>query len=200
MAMVAVANQDIIGCAPDLEPEKEERVFKRETSLDDAATAVPSAHPTQDSLSSLSEASDSEESEAREASDAGKSPRLTFSYSRSLMLQVRLQLAVADDLDDAIEQANATRYGLAAAIFTQDDDAWRHFLMECRAGCVNRNCGTAGASGALPFGGLGLSGNHRPAGAFSVDYCAHPVASMIDPGREAAVPAGMLVEDAWFAG
>lgn len=111
-----------------------------------------------------------------------------------------VQLAVADDLDDAIEQANATRYGLAAAIFTQDDDAWRRFLMECRAGCVNRNCGTAGASGALPFGGLGLSGNHRPAGAFSVDYCAHPVASMIDPGREAAVPAGMLVEDAWFAG
>jgi hypothetical protein len=50
----------------------------------------------------------------------------------------------------------------------------------------------------LPFGGLGHSGNHRPAGAFSVDYCAYPVASMVERGGAAAPPAGMLVEDGWF--
>ena len=109
-----------------------------------------------------------------------------------------VQIAIASDLDDAIDQANATRYGLAASIFTRDDAIWNRFLAECRAGCVNRNCGTAGASGTLPFGGLGLSGNHRPAGAFSIDYCAHPVASMIESGDEVAVPPGMLVEDRWL--
>ena len=109
-----------------------------------------------------------------------------------------VQIAIADDLDDCITQANATRYGLAAAIFTRDDAVWDRFLAECRSGCINRNCGTAGASGQLPFGGLGHSGNHRPAGAFSVDYCAVPVASMVEAGDATAIPAGMLVEDAWF--
>ena len=109
-----------------------------------------------------------------------------------------VQIAIARDFDDAIEQANATRYGLAASIFTRDDSAWARFLAECRAGCVNRNCGTAGASGALPFGGLGLSGNHRPAGAFSLDYCVHPVASMIESGDGAAIPPGMLLDDRWY--
>jgi succinylglutamic semialdehyde dehydrogenase len=42
------------------------------------------------------------------------------------------------------------------------------------------NCGTAGASGKLPFGGLGRSGNLRPAGAAMIDACAYPVASMVD--------------------
>ena len=59
MAMSAIANQDAIACAPDLNPEKEERVFKRAPS-EDAATAVPTEHPTEDSLISLSDASDSE--------------------------------------------------------------------------------------------------------------------------------------------
>lgn len=109
-----------------------------------------------------------------------------------------VQISIASDFDDAVTQANATRYGLAASIFTRDDETWSRFLAECRAGCVNRNCGTAGASGALPFGGLGLSGNHRPAGAFSIDYCAHPVASMIESGQGAAVPPGMLLQDRWW--
>merc|ERR1719198_782281 len=69
MAMSAIANQDTIGCIPDLNPEKEERVFKRETSVDDAATAAPTEHPTQDSLSSVSDASDHEDSEERGSSD-----------------------------------------------------------------------------------------------------------------------------------
>ncbi len=110
-----------------------------------------------------------------------------------------VQLAIADDLDDCIAQANATRYGLAAAIFTRDDAVWERFLAECRSGCINRNTGTAGASGQLPFGGLGNSGNHRPAGAFSVDYCAYPVASMVESSDAAPVPPGMLLEDDWLA-
>ena len=58
--------------------------------------------------------------------------------------------------------------------------------------------GTAGASSKLPFGGLGHSGNHRPAAAFSVDYCVYPVANMVEQEDGVAVPAGMQWEDDWL--
>lgn len=110
-----------------------------------------------------------------------------------------LRVATIASLDDAIQQTNATRYGLAASIFTADDDAAHRFLDEARAGCVNINTGTAGASGKLPFGGLGLSGNHRPAGSFSPDYCAYPVASMREPAdAPPPVPAGTHWNDDWL--
>ena len=109
-----------------------------------------------------------------------------------------LRVTRVGSLDDAIRQANATRYGLAASIFTSSDDVGSRFLDETRAGCINLNTGTAGASGKLPFGGVGLSGNHRPAGSFSPDYCAYPVASMREPASaDPAVPPGMRFEDGW---
>jgi succinylglutamic semialdehyde dehydrogenase len=109
-----------------------------------------------------------------------------------------LRVSVVRDVDEAIEQANATRYGLAASIFTGSAQNAERFLFESRAGCVNINTGTAGASSKLPFGGLGLSGNHRPAGSFSLDYCAYPVAGMIERGSAAALAEGMKWEDRWL--
>lgn len=108
-----------------------------------------------------------------------------------------VQISIVDDLDQAIQQANATRYGLAASIFTSNDDAYEKFFQQTKAGCINHNTGTAGASGKLPFGGLGLSGNHRPAAAFATDYCAYPIANMVEQSSDAAVPAGMLWDDSW---
>ncbi|MFN0011244.1 MAG: aldehyde dehydrogenase family protein [Phycisphaerales bacterium] len=110
-----------------------------------------------------------------------------------------LQVFVVKDLDEAILRVNATRYGLAASIFTKDAGDIERFLAECRAGCVNVNTGTAGASSKLPFGGLGLSGNHRPAGSFALDYCAYPVAAMVESGGAATVAEGMRFEDGWVA-
>ena len=104
------------------------------------------------------------------------------------------QIAIVKDLDEAIEQSNATRYGLAASLFSAERATFDRYFAEVRSGCINWNTGTAGASSKLPFGGLGHSGNHRPAGAFSVDYCAYPVASMVERGADAAVPAGMQVD------
>lgn len=109
-----------------------------------------------------------------------------------------VQISVVESLDDAIAQANATNYGLAASIFTTDDASYERFFNEVNAGCINRNTGTAGASSKLPFGGRGHSGNNRPAAAFSVDYCAYPVANMIEQSDGAAVPAGMAWDDAWL--
>jgi succinylglutamic semialdehyde dehydrogenase len=110
-----------------------------------------------------------------------------------------VRVAIVDDLDDAIEQANASEYGLAASIFTGDEAEFERFFARVRSGCINWNTGTAGASSKLPFGGLGRSGNHRPAAAFSVDYSAYPVASMVERSAAAPVPAGMRIDDAWFA-
>jgi succinylglutamic semialdehyde dehydrogenase len=111
-----------------------------------------------------------------------------------------VRISVTRDLDDALRQANATRFGLAASLFSKDAAAIDRFLHECRAGCLNVNTGTAGASSKLPFGGLGLSGNHRPAGSFSTDYCAYPVASMLERGDAAVMPAGMRFEEGWMRG
>ena len=105
-----------------------------------------------------------------------------------------VQISRARDLDDAIEQCNATNFGLAASLFSDSDDEWREFFARVRAGCLNRNTGTAGASSKLPFGGLGRSGNHRPAGAFAIDACAYPVATMID-NADPPIPQGMLVDE-----
>jgi succinylglutamic semialdehyde dehydrogenase len=101
-----------------------------------------------------------------------------------------VRVCIVDSLDEAIAQVNATRFGLAASIFTTDEGAQQRFLHEVRAGCININTGTAGASSKLPFGGLGLSGNHRPAGAFSLDYCGYPVGTMVEKSDGAAVPVG----------
>lgn len=104
-----------------------------------------------------------------------------------------VRISVADGLDDAIAQANATEFGLAASIFTRSEPCIAAAMEGLRAGCINVNCGTAGASGRLPFGGLGRSGNLRPAGAAMIDACAIPVASMLESGDSAPIPPGMTV-------
>jgi len=109
-----------------------------------------------------------------------------------------VQVSTYSDLDDAISQANATKYGLAAAIFTTDCNEYEQFFHGVNAGCINWNTGTAGASSALPFGGTGRSGNHRPAGSFASQYCAYPIANMIETGSDAAVPTGMHWDDSWM--
>lgn len=79
--------------------------------------------------------------------------------------------------EDAIVAANDTRFGLSAALTSNDDLLWRRFLREARAGVVNRNRPTTGAAADMPFGGIGDSGNHRPSAYYAADYCAYPVAS-----------------------
>jgi succinylglutamic semialdehyde dehydrogenase len=79
--------------------------------------------------------------------------------------------------DEAIAQANATRYGLSAGLISDDPANWDRFIRRIRAGVVNFNRPTTGAAGDMPFGGLGASGNHRPSAYYAADYCAYPVAS-----------------------
>ncbi|WP_115717201.1 succinylglutamate-semialdehyde dehydrogenase [Gallaecimonas mangrovi] len=89
-----------------------------------------------------------------------------------------LQLIRYDDFDAAITAANNTRYGLSAGLLSDSREDWDYFFRRIRAGIVNWNKQTTGASGAAPFGGVGASGNHRPSAYYAADYCAYPVASV----------------------
>lgn len=100
-----------------------------------------------------------------------------------------LQVIRARDFEQAIAEANRTRFGLTAALLSADDDLWARFRLEVRAGVINRNRPTTGASGAMPFGGLGESGNHRPSAYYAADYCAYPVASFEAPSTTGGAPA-----------
>ncbi len=93
-----------------------------------------------------------------------------------------LQVIRAQDFDEAIHISNDTRFGLAAGLLSDDRAKWDQFAAAIRAGIVNWNTQTTGAAGALPFGGPGLSGNHRPAGYYAADYCAWPMASLTKAG------------------
>ncbi len=94
-----------------------------------------------------------------------------------------LQVIRVNDFSAAIDEANNTRFGLAAGLLSDNEELWKTFSNEIQAGVVNWNRHTTGASGAAPFGGIGLSGNHRPAGFYAADYCAWPMASLIAAGK-----------------
>ena len=89
-----------------------------------------------------------------------------------------LQVQRVASFGAAIAAANATRFGLAAGLLSENTALWDRFRLEVRAGIINRNRPLTGASSAAPFGGIGASGNHRPSAYYAADYCAYPVASM----------------------
>ena len=90
-----------------------------------------------------------------------------------------LQVKRVKDWEGALFEANQTAYGLAAGLLSDRRDLWEQFVREVRAGVVNWNRPTTGANSGLPFGGVGLSGNHRPSAFYAADYCAYPVASLL---------------------
>jgi succinylglutamic semialdehyde dehydrogenase len=92
-----------------------------------------------------------------------------------------LQVIRVNGMEEAVTEANNTQYGLSAAIFADDRAIFEQYAPHMHAGLVNFNRQTTGASGAAPFGGVGCSGNHRPAGYYAADYCAYPVASVEMP-------------------
>jgi succinylglutamic semialdehyde dehydrogenase len=89
-----------------------------------------------------------------------------------------LQVIRVADFDEALRTANATEYGLAAGLLSDDERLWQQFQIHARAGIVNWNRPTTGAASTAPFGGIGKSGNHRPSAFYAADYCAFPVASI----------------------
>lgn len=92
-----------------------------------------------------------------------------------------LQVIRVHSMEEAIQEVNNTRFGLTAGLLSDDPHAYTHFLSKAKAGLINWNMPTTGASSAMPFGGIGWSGNYRPAGFYAIDSCCYPVASMERP-------------------
>jgi succinylglutamic semialdehyde dehydrogenase len=88
-----------------------------------------------------------------------------------------LQLIRVKDFDAAIAEANNTRFGLAASLVGGSPEMYDKFWAGVRAGVINWNKPTNGAPSNAPFGGVGMSGNHRPSAFYAADYCAYPVTS-----------------------
>ena len=99
-----------------------------------------------------------------------------------------LQVYRVNDFDHALDIANATRFGLAGGLISDDPALWARVKNEMRAGILNWNRPTTGASGAMPFGGPGLSGSLRPSAYYAADYVAYPVATQLSE-KAAPIPA-----------
>ena len=102
-----------------------------------------------------------------------------------------LQVFRVESFDAALRRANATRFGLAGGLISDDAALWGRAEREMRAGVLNWNRPTTGASSAMPFGGPGLSGNGRPSAYYAADYCAYPVAMQCAPTAQALPAAGL---------
>jgi succinylglutamic semialdehyde dehydrogenase len=102
-----------------------------------------------------------------------------------------LQIVRVPDFDSALAEANATRYGLSASLIGGGPELYDRFWAGVRAGVINWNGPTNGAPSKAPFGGIGLSGNHRPSAYYAADYCAYPVTSSEADSARATIGIGL---------
>jgi succinylglutamic semialdehyde dehydrogenase len=106
-----------------------------------------------------------------------------------------LQVVRVKDFDAAMAEANNTRFGLAASLIGGTQAMYDKFWTHVRAGVINWNKPTNGAPSSAPFGGVGLSGNHRPSAFYAADYCAYPVTSSESDRARAAIGEGLKDPD-----
>ena len=85
-------------------------------------------------------------------------------------------------LDEAMERANATEFGLSAAIFTSSLAAATRFQNEAQAGLLHVNSQTAGADVHVPFGGIKSSGfGPHEQGRAAMEFYTETVTVYVDP-------------------
>jgi aldehyde dehydrogenase (NAD+) len=113
-----------------------------------------------------------------------ESHRRGFFYAPTIFTEVQPDMRIAqeeifgpttaimavDSLDQAIEYANSTNYGLSLSIYTRDVNKAFRAMRELEAGIVYINAPTIGAEIQVPFGGIKNTGNgHREAGTGALD-------------------------------
>ena len=89
-----------------------------------------------------------------------------------------LQIHRYKDFDQAIELANQSKFGLAASLISDKENHFLEFDRHICAGVITWNHPITGMIGAAPFGGIGLSGNHRSGNWYAADYCSYPATTM----------------------
>ncbi|GLQ32917.1 succinylglutamate-semialdehyde dehydrogenase [Litoribrevibacter albus] len=93
-----------------------------------------------------------------------------------------LQIHRYQHFEQAIELANQSKYILTSGLISDNQAQFDEFDCTIQSGVVNWNQPITGVSGAAPYGGVGLSSNHRPGGWYSADYCAYPTTTMYQHG------------------
>ena len=93
-------------------------------------------------------------------------PKDSPAYAAEVFGPVALLFRVTN-IDEAIEVANATTFGLGAAAWTNNERERNRFIAELEAGCVFIN-GMVASDPRLPFGGIKNSGYGRELGEFGI--------------------------------
>lgn len=115
------------------------------------------------------------------------------SYLDHELFGPHISFQIVADEREALSVASQNAYGLSASLFTQRESLFEDFYDEVPVGVLNWNRSTNGASGLLPFGGIGKSGNWHPAGSEGPRLSTYPVAVM-------SVPYGQLTANKTLEG
>ncbi|HUH05050.1 MAG TPA: aldehyde dehydrogenase family protein, partial [Kofleriaceae bacterium] len=97
-------------------------------------------------------------------------------YTDTELFGPDVHVEIVEDDAEAISVIDASPYGFANAVFTGSPDRFERIYAETKSGILNRNRSTNLASPRLPFGGVGKSGNYRPAGSHSPRNVVVPIA------------------------
>jgi acyl-CoA reductase-like NAD-dependent aldehyde dehydrogenase len=82
-----------------------------------------------------------------------------------------VSVSACDSLEQAIEMANDSAYGLSSAVYTKDVNGAFQAVRDLYAGITYINAPTIGAEVHLPFGGTKQTGNgHREGGIGAIDF------------------------------
>lgn len=114
-------------------------------------------------------------------------------YQQTEIFGPNVLLYKIKDKEEGVRLADATEYGLALSIFTNNYENYSWCFERVRAGVINWNRSTVGASSKLPFGGLKRSGNHFPTAVSASYYCTYPIASLevSEPSLPKQLPPGL---------
>src|SRR5699024_2686245 len=82
-----------------------------------------------------------------------------------------LALMKVDSIEEALQIANDSEYGLSASIFTTDISSMLRFIDDMDAGLVRINAESAGVELQAPFGGMKNSSSHsREQGQAAIEF------------------------------
>jgi len=95
-----------------------------------------------------------------------------------------LVLHQARSIEEAIDIANSTKYGLSVSLFTRDINAMLEYIPAIECGMVRVNGDTTGVDPHAPFGGMRSSSSHsREQGPAAIEFFTETKTVQINPAR-----------------